>query len=43
MHADYRIAQSIKRGSDPIVARLAFSNAEGRAERLVYFATKKDK
>jgi hypothetical protein len=43
MRTDYRIAQAIKGGSDPVVSRLAFSNGEGRAARLVYLAMLEDK
>lgn len=40
IHVDYRIAQAIKAGSDPILARAAFSNTDGTYERIVHIANK---
>lgn len=40
MHIDYRIAKAIESGSDPVLARAAFSNSDGSYERLVHIAKK---
>ena len=43
MHADYRIAKAIEQGSDPVLARAAFSYGDGSYERMIYIAKQKGK
>ena len=40
-HVDYRISQAIKAGSDPVLARAAFSNCDGNYERVIHIAKEK--
>ncbi len=40
MHIDYRIAKAIESGSDPVLARVAFSNLGGSSERIAHIAKK---
>lgn len=41
MHIDYRIAKAIKQGTDPVLARAAFSNSDGSYERIMHMANEK--
>lgn len=38
IHVDYRIAEAIKQGADPVLARAAFSNSDGTYERIMHMA-----
>jgi len=40
-HVDYRIAKAIEQGSDPVLARAAFSYGDGSYERIIHIAKQK--